>query len=139
MGSWCRKAPSGPLFSKSPANGQLRRASLPWDFKEYVKSGWVAATSRYISYLEDLLDLYHGEPDYWAEDVLSLIEELTDFTLHQSAAAPRELRETQSPEQAMEICRRVVRKYGELLRWWPVVHGTAGALRAEGICLARPI
>ncbi|MGD0724596.1 MAG: hypothetical protein ABSB63_03450 [Spirochaetia bacterium] len=109
------------------------------DFKEYVESVWVAAASRYIGYLEYLLDLYHGEPDYWAEDVLSFIEELTDFTLHQSAAAPRELRETQSPEQAMEICRRVVRKYGELLQWWPVVHGTAGALRAEGIRLARPI
>ena len=109
------------------------------DFKEYVETVWVAAASRYIGYLEYLLDLYHGEPDYWAEDVQSFIERLTDFTVHQSPAAPRELLGTQSPEQAMETCRRVVRKYGELLQWWPVIYGAAGALREAGIRLARPI
>ncbi|MGD0728411.1 MAG: hypothetical protein ABSB63_23155 [Spirochaetia bacterium] len=109
------------------------------DFREYIETVWVAAASRYIGYLEYLLDLYHGEPDYWAEDVLSFIERLTDFTVHQSAAAPRELLATQSPEQAMETCRRVVRQYGELLQWWPVIYGAAGALREAGIRLARPI
>jgi hypothetical protein len=109
------------------------------DFKGYVESAWVAAASRYISYLEYLLDLYHGEPDYWAEDILSFIEGLTDFTVHNSAAAPRELLETQSPEQAMETCRRVVRKFGELLQWWPVIDDAARRLREAGARLARPL
>jgi hypothetical protein len=109
------------------------------DFKGYVESVWVAAASRYISYLEYLLDLYHGEPDYWAEDILSFIEGLTDFTVHKSAAVPRELLETQSPDQALETCRRVVRKFGELLQWWPVIDGAARRLREAGIRLARPL
>ena len=109
------------------------------DFREYVESAWVAAASRYIGYLEYLLNLYQGHPDYWAEDVLSFIERLTDFTVHKSAAAPRELLETQSPEQAMETCRRVVRKYGELLHWWPVIYGTARQLREAGTRLVRRV
>lgn len=109
------------------------------DFREYVDSLWVAAASRYIGYLEYLLDLYHGEPDYWAEDVQSFIEKLTDFTVHQSAAAPRELLEKQSPDQAVETCRRVVRKFGELLQWWPVIYATAKQLRAAGTRLVRPL
>jgi hypothetical protein len=109
------------------------------DFKEYVETVWVAAASHHIGFLEYLLDLHHGKPDYWAEDVLSLIERLTDFTVHQSAAAPRELLETQSPDQAIETCRRVVRKFGELLQWWPVIYGAAKQLRDAGTRLARPV
>jgi hypothetical protein len=109
------------------------------DFKEYVESAWVGAASRYIGYLEYLLAQYRGEPDYWAEDVQSFIERLMDFTVHQSAAAPRELLGRQSPEQAMETCRRMVRKFGELLYWWPVIYGAAKELRAAGIRLSRPI
>ena len=109
------------------------------DFNGHLESLWVAAASRYIGYLEYLLDLYHGEPDYWAEDVRSFIEKLTDFTVRQSAAAPRELLETQTPDQAMETCRRVVRRFGELLQWWPVIDDAARKLRAAGIRLAQPI
>jgi len=100
---------------------------------------WVASASRYIGYLEYLLDLYHGEPEYWAEDVQLFIEGLTDFTVHQSAAAPRELLETQSPDQAVETCRGVVRRFGELLQWWPVMDGAARRLREAGVRLVRPI
>ena len=109
------------------------------DFREYVETVWVAATSRYVGYLEYLLNLYHGQPDYWAEDVQSFIERLIDFTVHHSPAAPRELLEMQSPDQAMETCRRIVRKYGELLQWWPVIDDAARRLREAGIRLAQSI
>jgi hypothetical protein len=109
------------------------------DFRGHIETLWVSESSRYINFLEYLLDLHHGQPDYWAEDVQSFIERLTDFTVHQSAAIPRELPESHSPEQAIEISRRVVRKFGQLLQWWPVIYGAAGALRAAGIGLARPI
>ena len=115
--------------------GSLKTA----DFRGYVESVWVASASRYIGYLEYLLDLYHGEPEYWAEDVQLFIEGLTDFTVHQSAAAPRELLETQSPDQAVETCRGVVRRFGELLQWWPVMDGAARRLREAGVRLVRPI
>ncbi|HYW81757.1 MAG TPA: hypothetical protein VFB30_00770, partial [Spirochaetia bacterium] len=91
------------------------------------------------SFLEYLLDVHHGQPNYWAEDVLSYIERLIDFTTHQTPAAPRELLETQSPDQAVETCRRVVHRFGELLQWWPVIDETARRLREAGIRLAQPI
>jgi hypothetical protein len=109
------------------------------DFRSYVEQAWVSESSRYISYLEYLLAQHHGEPDYWAEDVQSFIERLTDFTVHGAPAAPRELLSSQSPEQAIETCRRGVRRFGQLLQWWPVIHSAAGALREKGIRLARPI
>ena len=109
------------------------------DFKKYVQAIWVAGASRYIGILEQLLDLHHSRPDYWAHDVTSLIERLTDFTVHQCAAAPRELRERLTPDQAMETCRRMVRRYGEVLQWWPVMYSAAGRLKEAGIRLARPV
>jgi hypothetical protein len=109
------------------------------DFEAEIRTIWLATASRYIGYLEYLLDLYHGEPDYWAEDVLSFIEKLTDFTVYHSAAAPRELLEKHSEDQAVETCRRMVRRFGELLQWWPVIDGAARRLRESGKRLVRRV
>lgn len=108
-------------------------------FKEYVETAWVSESSRYISYLEYLLDRHHGQPDSWAEDVQSFIERLTDFTVHHSPAIPRELPESLSPEERIETARRCVLKFGQLLQWWPVIYHAAGKLRESGVRLARPI
>jgi hypothetical protein len=109
------------------------------EFKEYVESLWAGSASRYIGHLEYLLDLHHGTPDFWAEDVRAFIDNLMNFTVHESAAVPRELLEKQTPAQAIETCRRIVRRFGELLRWWPVIDGAARRLRETGTRLARPI
>jgi hypothetical protein len=109
------------------------------DFKAYVETIWVGAASRYIVFLEHLLDQYHGEPDYWTDDVLSFVDKLADFTIHGSAAVPRELLETYTTDEAVEICRRVVRKYGELLQWWPAIYEAASDLRGAGVRLAQPV
>jgi len=109
------------------------------DFRSYVEQAWVSESSRYIGFLEYLLAKHHGEPVYWAEDVESFIERLNDFTVRGPIAAPRELLASQSPEQAIESCRRGVRRFGQLLQWWPVIWDSARALREKGIRLARPI
>jgi hypothetical protein len=109
------------------------------DFEEQIKSIWLATASRYIGFLEYLLDLHHGQPDFWAKDVLTLIENFKDFIVHRSPAVPRELAGIQSTEQAKESCKRLVRKFGELLRWWPVIYGAAKQLREAGTPLVRPV
>jgi hypothetical protein len=109
------------------------------DFEEQVRTIWLAVTSHSVGFLQSLLDLHHGQPDYWAKDVLAMIENFKDFTLHGSPAVPRELSGIQPVEQAKESCRRLVRNFGELLRWWPVIYSAATRLRADGIRLARPI
>lgn len=109
------------------------------DFEAEIRTIWLATASRYIGYLEYLLDLYHGEPDHWAEDVLSLIENFKDFIVHRSPAVPRELHGSQSEDQAVETCRRMVRRFGELLLWWPVIDGAARQLRESGKRLVRRI
>ena len=58
------------------------------DFKRHVESTWVAESSRYASFLEYLLDLYHGQPEYWAEDVQSSIDRLMDFTVRGQTGGP---------------------------------------------------
>ncbi len=109
------------------------------DFRGHIEALWVSESSRYINFLEYLLDVHHGQTDYWAEDVQSFIERLTDFTVQQSAAIPRELPESQSTEQKIETSRSVVRRFGQLLQWWPVIYDAAGKLREAGIRLAKPI
>jgi len=109
------------------------------DFEEQIKTIWLATASHRIGFLENLLDFHHGQPDYWAKDVFSFIENLKDFVVHRSPAVPRELSGSQFTEQAKESCRRVVRKFGALLQWWPVIYGAARHLREAGIRLARPV
>ena len=60
------------------------------EFEEHIKMIWLATVSRYIGFLEFLLDLHHGQPDYWAKDVLSFIENFDDFILHRSPAVTRD-------------------------------------------------
>jgi hypothetical protein len=109
------------------------------DFEDQVKAVWLAAAGSYIGYLENLLELYDGQPEYWATDVLSLIGNFNDFITQGSPVVPREFLETNSPDQAAEICRQVVRKYGELLQWWPVIYSAAVTLRENGIRLGQPV
>jgi hypothetical protein len=109
------------------------------DFRECVETSWMAAASRRIAQLEGLLDQYRAQPDYWADDVLAFIDKLADVAVRGSTAAPRELLGEQSTEQAMETCRRLVRRYGELLQWWPCIWNAARTLRADGIRLATPV
>jgi hypothetical protein len=109
------------------------------DFEDQVRTSWLAATSRYIGFLENLLDVHNGQPDYWAEDVLSMIENFKDFAVNGSPAAPREYADALPLEQAKESCKRLVRDFGELLQWWPVIYGAAVKLREDGIRLARPV
>jgi hypothetical protein len=42
-------------------------------------------------------------------------------------------------QQAKESCRRLVREFGELLQWWPVIYDAAKRLKADGIRLVRPV
>ena len=70
---------------------------------------------------------------------MSMIENFENFAVNHSPAAPRELLAQHAPDEALEICRRLVRKYGEFLQWWPVIYDLAGKLRQEGIRLARPV
>jgi hypothetical protein len=106
------------------------------DFEDQLRTSWLSAAGRYIGFLEHLLDLYHGQPDYWAKDVLSFIEIFGDFVVNGSPAVPLELREG-PVEQARESCRRLVGKFGELLYWWPVIDGAAKRLRDAGTQLVR--
>jgi len=108
------------------------------DFEEQLKMLWLAAASQYISRLEYLLDFYSGKPVFWARDVLAFIEALKDFAMNRAPGVPRDLAEGRSPEQARESVRSLVRKYGELLIWWPVLDRAAGQLCTAGLGLARP-
>jgi hypothetical protein len=109
------------------------------DFEDQLMTSWLSATSHYIGYLEYLLNLHKGQPEYWANDVQSLIENLMDFVVHGSAAVPSELHDNQPVEQAKESCKRIVRKFGELLYWWPVIYGAAKKLHDADKRLVRRI
>jgi len=109
------------------------------DFEDQIKAVWLATVSHYIANLEDLLDLYHGQPDYWAKDVLSMVGDFKDLVTQGSPVVLREFSEFQPVEQAKESCRRLVREFGELLQWWPVIYDAAKRLKEDGIRLVRPV
>ncbi len=109
------------------------------DFEDQLRTSWLAAAGHSIGSLEHLLDVHKRQPEYWADDMQSLIENLKDFIVHRSPAIPLELCGGQSVEEAKESCKRLVRKFGELLYWWPVIHGAAKRLRDAGTRLARPL
>ena len=94
--------------------------------KTRCKRCWLATSSRYIAFLEYLLDLHHGQPDYWAKDVRSMIENFKDFIRIGSPAVPRELSVPSRAEQAKES----LQAPGARFRRAPAV--VAGDLRRRG-------
>jgi len=114
--------------------------SLPQaDWEEFVRLKVWQIRGEFVSYLEDLLERYEGQPDFWAEDVRAFVDASRNAFAGEDYLAPKELIGRVEAKEARSLTHRLVRQYGQLLCWWPQIVEAAGRLRSRGHRLAQRV
>jgi hypothetical protein len=109
------------------------------DFEEFARVNLWRQQSEMMANLEkDLLD-YEDPPDYWANDLKDYLARMRLSFSNNEFVVPLDLRSRRRPEQARDLSRTLVLKFGKLLCEWPDIIDTARRLRARGERLATPI
>jgi len=114
------------------------------DYRDYTRTLWLRQASAHIGWLEGLLKQHARSPAYWAEDVETAIETLTNYTVNGRSWIPDDylVSGAGSAEDREKACRegkRAIRLFGSFLEWWPVIRSTAGMMKNEGIRPARVV
>jgi hypothetical protein len=102
------------------------------DFLEYLRSRYMPHLSRHVEYLDGLLQIYRGQPDFWARDVESHIVKLQDLPMAPDFCIPVDLRQGRADSEAVGLTRQIVGVFGNLLEAWPEIRAAAFSLREEG-------
>ena len=113
------------------------KMSLP-DFEEFARIHVWQLQSRYISALEEELQLQEDAPDFWVGDVEAYLGELRQALRRPDYIIPYDVPAAGDADEARRRSQRLVRRFGELLRVWPDMVEAAGRLRAEGVGLTVP-
>jgi hypothetical protein len=111
-------------------------SAAPDDFAEFVRLQVLQNLGRGAAGLEAMLRRSGGRPAYWADDAGQALAALGEL-LTGRAELPWDLEEAFGAEQAPAVLRRLVGRFGALLRAWPALVEAARRLRARGVRLAR--
>ena len=101
------------------------------DFEEMTRVLLLKRATRFVKDCETLLARYDGTPKFWARDLCERIAEIRQATIRADFAVPSDLAALFSSEHIHEATQELIRKFGELLYWWPEVVKTTRAL-ADG-------
>lgn len=127
--------------SSSTAGAEKRLQSLgrhlvelasapPEAFREAIFfSSWGQASFR-VAKAESQLNAFAYSPSYWAEDVVKEIESILAAITRPDFALPSDLRGSETHE-LLARTQNIVRRYGELLYWWPAMIERATELAAN--------
>jgi hypothetical protein len=109
------------------------------EFEEFVRIHVWQMQSAVISNLEkDLMD-YRDAPAYWASDLKAHLALRRDSLTKPEYLVPGELLEYRSFDEARELSRSLVIRFGQLLCNWPDIMEAARILRARGERLASSV
>jgi hypothetical protein len=108
-------------------------------FAEFARAKVVDEIAALILHLEERLSNSSNAPDYWRQDVERCVAVLRQSALREDVYLPLDLLYNRSPDEAREKTRRLVQKFGQLLRWWPEMRLAAHGLRENGHRLAQPV
>ncbi|MDQ3686867.1 MAG: glycosyltransferase family 2 protein [Acidobacteriota bacterium] len=117
------------------ALGEMRQL----DFEEYVRLHVWRMHSEFVTLLEHRLRSFDNSPEFWARDVREYIAALRQSLPREDYIVPGELLRGRSVDEARRLSQQLVRKYGQLLLWWPAIIETAKQLRAQGQPLVQSI
>jgi hypothetical protein len=117
---------------------EIGSASLD-DFEEFVRIHVWQRQSAIISNLEkDLMD-YQDAPEYWASDLKQYLALMRESLSKPEYVVPEELLRQRSFDEARELSRSLIIRFGRLLYHWPDLIKSAKRLRAKEIRLATQI
>jgi hypothetical protein len=99
------------------------------DFFGILTALYISQIKLQIRTLENLLDKYNGQPHYWAHDVRKYISTLRESLSNPASCVPVEIKHSSDTDTASRLTQLLVRRFGELLYWWPHLIQTAKELR----------
>jgi hypothetical protein len=109
------------------------------DFYEFIRLQVWNMISSAIMELEDRIIQHNNSPDFWVNDLRKFIKTLRDSLQRQEFSIPLDILYGRSLDEARELSKRLVLKFGQLLYWWPEIVKQTQRLRIEGTRLAQPI
>jgi hypothetical protein len=107
------------------------------EFGERVRLVFLNRISKIISRGEMLISNSGGGPDYWVRDLKDQVCELLNSVESQFCELPIDLVEDVGPGQVLLTAKDLVKRFGELLYWWPAILDGVRALSSLGIRIGR--
>ncbi len=109
------------------------------EFTELVRLRVSEQRSGLARQLAGLLEKHGGRPAWWAADVRRLLGVLRGVLAEPADVAPEDLSRAFGNDAALPAFRRLVFRFGRLLRCWPVMVEAARDLRARGVRPAEAV
>jgi hypothetical protein len=112
-------------YSNALGNHLADIGSLPLDdFEEHMKRLWLLWGSRVTENIEMLLKKHDSRPAYWAEILETYATSIREHSRVNYISAALDLYAGDERAAALS-CRDIIRQYGEVLQWWPVIYDAA--------------
>lgn len=100
------------------------------DFEEYVKQLWLKWGSYTTENIEMLLMKHDFKPAYWAKLLETYAISIREHSCANYISAAKDL--YAGDERAAALSSRdIIRRYGEVLEWWPVIYDAAHHIRKD--------
>jgi hypothetical protein len=109
------------------------------DFAEFLHSRIRPEVNALISHLQEQLEQESSPTRSWAHDVERFISIAKHTFMRRESAVPLELTNGRTISEALELTRRLVSKFGQLLHWWPDISEVARQFKRQGCMLAQPV
>jgi len=135
------------IFEMDPASGVpcfgqliLKTMDQPDnEFQNLLKDFYIRKNSSDINAFGELLEKHDSRPRFWAEKIREQIEALKKAMENPRSIFHPFFVSEFGDQGAADYMRQMLRKYGELLIWWPQIISAARQLKERGVRLARPL
>lgn len=117
----------------------LAEVAAPREFRDFFRRQLLDFASEKMAFLAEALENDVESPDFWRRDVEHYLEQSRAAVSDEDFDIPLNLRANRTPEEARELMRQLVLRYGQLLQHWPAMVRGAAELKTRGISLARPV
>jgi hypothetical protein len=107
------------------------------DFLKFIRPWVWRIKASFIAALEEDLAAHSNQPVYWAADVRRFLESLREAVATDAYIVPEDLPSADGDQEQRDLTRRLVRRFGDLLVWWPAIFDRARALQANGSRLVQ--
>ena len=124
----------GPGRRPRPARPTDRadRRALGRDFEALLRTRLRDDAARHAAIVEAALDAAPRAAAWWRDALLTFVAHEHEAANRAEATVPLDLVDGRGFEAARDLAHELVRRFGELLEWWPQITRVAATLHAAG-------
>jgi hypothetical protein len=111
----------------------------PADFKADLRKIRATKLVNAVASCIRVLDEYPSSPLYWRDAIQKTLKFYEESLKVSDTAIPPDMLKGRSEDEAIEIYRNLIFRFGELLVWWPYIMNATKELKEQGFRLAKPV